>query len=216
MLGLMTAIATTFDDNLYLTLFFSKINSRFRPRHIVVGEFIGFTVLVSISLLGFLGGLMVSHAWIGLLGFLPIAIGVNHLLSRAGNDEEEKIQTGSTRPAPRKTRSQNTSLQTTLFDPQTYRVSAVTIANGGNNIAIYIPLFASCTLPRLGIILAVCYGAIALWCFLSYQLTSRPQLTIVMSRYVRKAFPFVLIWLGSSIVWENRSHELFYALALGW
>jgi cadmium resistance protein CadD (predicted permease) len=38
---------------------------------------------------------------------------------------------------------------------------------------------------------------------------------VIMSRYVRRAFPFVLIWLGSSIVLENGSYQLLYALAPG-
>ena len=92
-------------------------------------------------------------------------------------------------------------------------MSAVTLANGGNNIAIYIPLFASSTLPRLSIILAVCYAAIGLWLFVSYSLNRQPMTAVIMSRYVRRAFPFVLIWLGSSIVLENGSYQLFYALA---
>lgn len=210
--GVATAMATTFDDNIYLTLFFSKINHSFRPRHIVVGEFVGFTALVSISLLGFLGGMMISHTWIGLLGFLPVAIGVNHLLSRESKDDT--VQDIKTYPSAtdRHRRIKTKSLWQTLGDPQTYRVSAVTIANGGNNIAIYIPLFASSTLPRLSIILAVCYAALGLWCLLSYSLVRQPHLAFVMARYVRRAFPFVLIWLGASIVIENGSHQLLYAL----
>lgn len=54
--GAATAIATTFDDNIYLTMFFSKTNRAFRPRHIVVGEFLGFSGLVTISLWAFWPG----------------------------------------------------------------------------------------------------------------------------------------------------------------
>jgi hypothetical protein len=54
-----TGIATTFDDNIYLTGFFSEVNRTFRPVHVVVGELVGFTALVSVSLLGFLLGLII-------------------------------------------------------------------------------------------------------------------------------------------------------------
>lgn len=80
--GLATATATTFDDNIYLAMFFSRTNQRFRPLHIVVGEFVGFSVLVAISLSGFLLGRLTGSAWLGLLGLLPISIGVNTLLGR--------------------------------------------------------------------------------------------------------------------------------------
>lgn len=214
MLGVATATATTFDDNIYLTLFFSKTNRTFRPRHIVVGEFVGFTGLVGISLIGYFAGLMIPHIWIGLLGFLPIAIGVNALLSRQIIEEEDTVDVSVANPTnPHYHQVRRQSLWHTLRDPQTYRVSAVTLANGGNNIAIYIPLFASSTLPRLSIILAVCYAAIGLWLFVSYSLNRQPMTAVIMSRYVRRAFPFVLIWLGSSIVLENGSYQLLYALA---
>ncbi|BAQ62472.1 cadmium resistance transporter [Geminocystis sp. NIES-3708] len=204
------AFATTFDDNIYLTIFFGKINRTFRPRHIVIGEYLGFTLLVLISLVGFLGGLVISHLWIGLLGFLPISIGIANLLNRQ-EDEIQDVNTNFynyTRPTPKR------SLIATIRDPQTYKVSAVTVANGGNNIAIYIPLFASASLPSLGIILAVLYTIIGIWCFLSYNLTRQPHLAIIISRYLKRFFPFVLIWLGMSIIIDNQSYELFTSLPL--
>ena len=51
-----------------------------RPRHIVTGQYLGFTALLAISLLGFLGGLVVPRAWIGLLGLAPNRIGVKKFL----------------------------------------------------------------------------------------------------------------------------------------
>jgi cadmium resistance protein CadD (predicted permease) len=208
--GIAAAVATTFDDNIYLTLFFGKVNRSFRPRHVVIGEYLGFSALVGISLIGFLGGLAIPHVWIGLLGFLPVMIGISHLLNR---EQEETIQAVSanlnTKPV-RRARSQNQSFWATLRDPQTYRVSAVTIANGSNNIGIYIPLFASSTLPSLSVILCVCYLTVGLWCFLSYNLTRQPGIAFVMARYARKVFPFVLIWIGLSIVLENQSYQLLF------
>lgn len=215
-LGAATATATTFDDNIYLAMFFSKTNRTFRPRHIVVGEFIGFTGLVALSCIGFFAGLMIPHMWIGLLGFLPIAIGVNALLSRQTIEEDDTVDVSVANPTnPHYRQVRRQSLWHTLRDPQTYRVSAVTLANGGNNLAIYIPLFASSTLPRLSIIIAVCYMAIGLWCFLSYCLHRQPITATIMSRYVRRAFPFVLIWLGYSILVDSGSHELLFSLAPG-
>ncbi|ELR98857.1 cadmium resistance transporter [Gloeocapsa sp. PCC 73106] len=202
MTGIAAAIATTFDDNIYLTIFFSRINRHFRPQHIVVGEYVGFTLLVAVSLLGFFGGLVISPVWIGLLGFLPIIIGINQLLTREEENNVPKMLTQSKQRVERK------SLIKTLKDPQTYRVSAVTIANGGNNIGIYLPLFASSTLPRLSIILIICYLTVGLWCFLSYNLINRRAFTVFISRYARKVFPFVLIWIGLSIVMENQSYQL--------
>lgn len=42
--AMAVAMATTFDDNIYLTGFFSETNRHFRPIHVVVGELLGFSV----------------------------------------------------------------------------------------------------------------------------------------------------------------------------
>ncbi|MBD2495474.1 cadmium resistance transporter [Nostoc sp. FACHB-280] len=211
-IGISAAIATTFDDNLYLTAFFGKVNRHFRPKNIIIGEFLGFTVLVLASLPGFLGGLILPTAWIGLLGFLPIAIGINHLLTK--ETEAETVQTVSVDFSTSKTKHRKKSLWATLRDPQTYRVSAVTIANGGNNIGIYVPLFASSDLPSLGVILGICYFTVGLWCCLSYTLTRNPLMAPLLTRYGRKVFPLVLIYLGCSILIKSESYQLLPAIAM--
>jgi len=212
-IGISVAFATTFDDNLYLTAFFGKVNRSFRPKHIVLGEFLGFTALVFASLPGFFGGLIIPSTWIGLLGLLPIAIGISNLISR--EEEAETVQAVSINlPSPVKSVHQKKSLLATIRDPQTYRVSAVTIANGGNNIGIYVPLFATTNLPSLGVIVCVCYLTVGAWCLLSYNLTRNPLMTPVLTRYGRKIFPFVLIYLGLSILIKSETYRLLPSLAM--
>jgi cadmium resistance protein CadD (predicted permease) len=212
-IGVSVAFATTFDDNLYLTAFFGKVNHVFRPKHIIIGEFVGFTTLVMASLPGFFGGLVLPEAWVGLLGILPILIGISHLMNR--EEEENTVQAVSVNfGSSVKPKRQRKSLITTLKDPQTYRVSAVTIANGGNNIGIYVPLFASSNFPSLAVILCVCYLAIGVWCFVSYNLTRNPVMASVMTRYGKKVFPFVLIYLGLSIMIKSGTYQLFPNVAM--
>ncbi|MBW4628063.1 MAG: cadmium resistance transporter [Brasilonema octagenarum HA4186-MV1] len=212
-IGISTACATTFDDNIYLTAFFGKVNNTFRPKHIILGEFVGFTALIFASLPGFFGGLFLPEAWIGLLGILPIIIGISHLMSR--DNDADTIQDVSVNFGHSvKFRRQKKSFFGTLREPQTYRVSAVTIANGGNNIGIYVPLFATTNLPSLGVILCVCYLTVGVWCFLSYHMTRNPLMAPLMARYGRKVFPFVLIWLGFSIMMKSGTFQLVPSLAM--
>jgi hypothetical protein len=220
--GLATATATTFDDNIYLAMFFSRTNQRFRPLHIVVGEFVGFSALVAISLSGFLLGRLTDSAWLGLLGLLPISIGVNTLLARQPREEPLASE-----PLPARVRgtwdpgqarageavARPVTVLRALRDPRTFQVSAVTIANGGNNIAIYLPLFASCSLPRLVVILLICYAAIGVWCLNSWLLIRQPHTAVLMSRVVARIVPFVLIALGCSILVRNGTAQALLALA---
>ncbi|BDA74698.1 cadmium resistance transporter [Calothrix sp. PCC 7716] len=205
LVAVSAAFATTFDDNVYLTAFFGKVNRHFRPKHVVVGEFLGFTALVIASLPGFFGGLIIPEIWIGWLGILPIIIGISSLISR---DLEEVVQDVSLDMTPDEPRPPKKSLLSTLRDRQTYRVSAVTIANGGNNIGIYVPLFATSTIHSLGVIVAICYLTVGVWCFLSYRMTHNPLMAPLLARYGRKVFPLVLIWLGFSIIMKSESYRL--------
>ena len=207
--GAAVALATTFDDNIYLTSFFGRVSRTFRPRHVVVGEFPGLTILISVSLVGFFAGMIVSDMWVGLLGVLPIMIGIHQLMSKEEDDESndvieevEKVHTEVGRPRIKQ------SLWSTIRDPKTHRVTAVHVSNGGNNVAVYIPLFASSSLPSLGVILTMCYMTIGFWCFCSYNLTRFPGISVLIARYGRKIAPFVLIYLGLSILVKSQSYRL--------
>ncbi|MDZ8262242.1 cadmium resistance transporter [Nostoc sp. ChiQUE01b] len=209
-IGLATAVATTFDDNIYLTAFFSEVNRTFRPQHVVVGEIIGFTALVTVSFLGFLLGLAIPSTWTGLLGILPILIGLNNLFNLNKDDSDEDKSANLKRNSKFKGfDSRKRSLWDVIRDPQTYRVSAVTISNGGNNLGIYIPLFASSSIQNLAVIVPVCYFIVCCWLFMSYTLTHQPGIALVLSRYAGKIFPFVLMWLGFRILMDSESYRLF-------
>lgn len=209
-IGLATAVATTFDDNIYLTAFFSEVNRTFRPQHVVVGEILGFTVLVMISLVGFLMGLVIPSTWTGLLGILPILIGLKNLIDLNKDDSaEDKSANQKINSKFRGFDSRKRSLWDVIRDPQTYRVSSVTIANGSNNLGIYIPLFATSSIQSLSVIIPICYLIVGCWLCLSYTLTHLPGIALVLSRYASKFFPFVLMWLGFRILMDSESYRLF-------
>ena len=206
--GAAVALATTFDDNIYLTSFFGRVSRTFRPRHVVVGEFLGLTILISISLVGYFVGMVVSDMWVGLLGVLPIMIGIHQLMGKEDDEnsdvieEVEKVHIEVGRPRIKQ------SLWSTIRDPKTHRVTAVHVSNGGNNVAVYIPLFASSSLPSLAVILTMCYMTIGFWCFCSYNLTRFPGISVLIARYGRKIAPFVLIYLGFCIIIKFQSYRL--------
>lgn len=197
-------VATNIDDLLLLALFFSQVNVTFRKRHIVAGQYLGFTALLLASLPGFFGGLIVPRAWIGLLGLVPIAIGISQLFKR--EESASLVQAVADNPeAP------NTPLQSlfgSFVSPQTYGVAAVTFANGGDNIGIYVPLFASSDLARLGVILSVFFILVGIWCYLAYQLTRHRAVTQVLTRYGDALVPLVLIGLGVYILLESGTPTL--------
>lgn len=195
--GITAFVATNIDDIVILTVFFTQIHATFRTRHIVIGQYLGFFVLVLASLPGFLGGLIIPKFWIGLLGLLPILVGIRFLLQLNDRDDEVQSVTEMTN-----TPSSGSWIRGWLAPP-IYQVAAVTVANGGDNVGIYVPLFASCSPAELGIILCVFFILISVWCGIAYYLSRHPRLAPVLARYGKAIVPFVLIGLGILILVEN-------------
>jgi cadmium resistance transport/sequestration family protein len=194
--GSTAFIATNVDDIMILMLFFSQTNSSFRHQHIVVGQYLGFIALVVASLPGFFGGLIIRRAWIGLLGFVPIAIGISNLVNN--QEDEPEIQTVS-----------DTAVKNLLviIAPQTYKVAAVTFANGGDNIGIYVPLFASSNLAELTVICLTFLVLIGVWCYVACRLTRHKAIAQILTKYGERIIPFVLIGLGIFILLENKTYN---------
>jgi cadmium resistance transport/sequestration family protein len=200
--GSTAFIATNVDDILILILFFSQTNSSFRRQHIVVGQYLGFIALVIASLPGFFGGLIIPRAWIGLLGFVPIAIGISNLVNN--QEDEPEIQTVSDSSVAKNL--------LVVIAPQTYKVAAVTFANGGDNIGIYVPLFASSNLANLAVICLTFLVLIGVWCYVAYRLTRHKAIARVLTKYGERIVPFVLIGLGIYILLESETYQVIPSL----
>jgi cadmium resistance transport/sequestration family protein len=204
--GITAFVATNIDDIIVLLLFFAQVDAKFRRRHIVIGQYLGFTLLVIASLPGFFGGLVVPREWLGLLGLLPIVIGLKQLINR--EKDVAQVQTVNSDFERSSPSNPIEAFLTHILNPQTYKVAAVTVANGGDNISIYIPLFAGNNLIRLGVILAVFFLMVGVWCAIAYRLTRQPTLAQVLSRYGKAIVPFVLIGLGLLILYERGTFKL--------
>lgn len=195
--GFTAFTATNLDDVLILLLFFSQVNAVFQKRHIVTGQYLGFAALVVVSLPGFFGSLLLPRPWIGMLGIVPIAIGISRLINSDSDDEE----ISETLPQA------NQFWLGSVLSPQSYSVAAVTFANGGDNIGIYVPLFASSTGQSLTVILSVFFTLVGVWCYTAYCLMQLPAIAASLTRYGNQLVPFVLIGLGILILIDSHTLE---------
>ncbi len=204
--GIIAFIATNIDDIIILLIFFSQVDANFRRRHILIGQYLGFSAIIIASLPGFFGGLVIQREWIGLLGLLPIGIGIHHLVYK----EEDTITVQTVSSDFNQPTSTNPVLSfiLSILHPQTYKVAAVTIANGGDNISIYIPLFAGHDLASLGVILSIFFIMVGVWCAIAYFLSRQPTIANILSRYGNAVVPFVLIGLGLFIMYERGTFTL--------
>jgi cadmium resistance protein CadD (predicted permease) len=177
-----TFIATNIDDLLILSLYFS--NPHYRTKNIVLGQYVGIALLIAVSFLGLLVGRLLEDHWISLLGILPLGLGVIGI-KRLLQSHPESEETDS---ATAKTNSQMLS------------VALVTMANGGDNIGVYAPLFANVSATISFLYALIFLLLTAVWCALAWSITHRPIVRKVLSRYGHVILPVFLVFLGLFIM----------------
>lgn len=185
-LGVLVFASTNVDDIFVLIGFLS--DPQFRTRDVVLGQYLGIGVLTLVSLLASLISLVLPPAYIGLLGLFPIGIGLKKLwdLFRGRDEAGEELEG---RSVPSRSRM--------------LAVAAVTVANGGDNLGIYTPLFATRTGPEVALLVAVFAILTGVWCLLAHGLINHPALGAPIRRHGRRVLPFVLIGLGVLILYEG-------------
>jgi len=194
-LGIVLFATTNIDDILLLAVFFA--DRRLRARAIVSGQFAGIGVLTLASAAAALLTLTIPDGWIAVLGLAPLAIGLRGLYelsqsrSAGDSDAEERLRAAEAR-AQRGTHA------------QWMTVALVTVANGGDNLGVYIPVFSR-EPARVPLYAAVFAVMTAIWCAAGYWLVHHPLAGVRIRRYGHVALPFVLIALGIHILADARA-----------
>jgi cadmium resistance protein CadD (predicted permease) len=179
---------TNVDDLFVLLGFFS--DPGFRARQVVIGQYVGIMVLYGASVLASLLSLVVPPAYLGLLGLAPVFIGVSKLYSLwRGTDTD-----GDGRPDHGKDSART--------GRNILTVATATIANGGDNISVYTPLFATRSALEIAVMGLVFAAMTALWCLAGHWLVHHPALGAPLRRYGHRAVPFILIGLGLLILYQ--------------
>jgi cadmium resistance protein CadD (predicted permease) len=180
--AILAFTATNLDDVFVLTFFFAQ--RKLRIWRVVLGQYLGIGGLILVSLVGFFARLVIPYKWISLSGLVPIAIGVRKLIVyKRENAEDVPVRRAE-------------SFVT---------MAAITFANGGDNIAIYTPLFASSSGGTLAITLITFSVMIALWCLLGYAIGNHFAVSRLIDRYGHILVPFIFIALGFYILLGSKS-----------
>ena len=177
---------TDIDDLVVLTVLFLSARAAGKPRpwQIWAGQYVGITALVAISAAAALGLTVIPNEWVGLVGVVPIGLGVFGLVRaiRARGADE-------TPPA---------AVATGLVS-----VAAVTIANGADNISVYTPLFRTIGPTRTLVTVAVFAVGVAVWCLVGSWLGSHKAVVRLIERWGHWIVPIVFIAIGTVIVIES-------------
>jgi len=189
--ALVVFVTTDIDDLILLTAFFG--DTRLRRGAIVGGQFLGIGALMAVSAAAAAASLAIPPHWPALLGAVPLALGLWKLPSLwrgRGEPDDDEEREGAERAA-RNTHS------------QVLAVAAVTIANGGDNLGVYIPLFSANfhALPAYALVFAV---MTAVWCAVGHAFVKHPAGAALMARSGHAILPIVLILLGLWILSDAR------------
>lgn len=188
---------TAVDLLIILMLFFAKRKSRKDIINIYLGQFLGSVSLIFLSLLfAFVLNYIPSKEILGLLGLIPIFLGLKVLL--LGDSDGEAI-------AKDGLRKDNKNL--------IFLVAMITFAScGADNIGVFVPYFTTLNLANLIVTLLTFLVMIYLLVFSAQKLAQVPSVGETLEKYSRWFIAVVYLELGMYILIENNSFDMLWAV----
>lgn len=174
--AVMAFVGTNLDDILILTVLFAQCGSRREKKEIWLGQFVGIALLTAAGILGARAAQALPQRYICLLGCIPMAMGVKIWI---GRNEEEKTRGRMSR---------------------WWQVMLLTLANGGDNIGAYVPLFSRFAGAQQTGAAMIFGGMTLLWCMIGMRLGSMKRVHGYIEKYRHIAVPALLIGLGVMIL----------------
>jgi len=192
-------VSTNIDDLFILMALFLQTGNGVKPGNIVSGQYLGIVTLIVSSLAGVFLGLIIPTAYVGLLGLFPIYMGVQKLWQHYVQKRDDDETDGASK-------AKNAG---SMF-ARIFSVAAITIANGGDNIGIYVPFFSAKSLEELALTVSVFLVLTGVWLFVARYLTRHPALARTLQRVVPTVFPFLLIGLGVYIMYDSGTFAMLF------
>ena len=186
---------TAVDLLIILMLFFAKRKSRKDIINIYLGQFLGSGSLILLSLLfAFVLNYIPSKEILGLLGLIPIFLGLKVLL--LGDSDGEAI-------AKEGLRKDNKNL--------IFLVAMITFAScGADNIGVFVPYFTTLNLANLIVALLTFLVMIYLLVFSAQKLAQISSVGETLEKYSRWFIAVVYLGLGIYILIENNSFDILW------
>jgi cadmium resistance protein CadD (predicted permease) len=199
LIGQATALfaVTNIDDILLLAVLFGQATGRTRPLQIVIGWYAGYVVVLAAAVVGALGARLLPESVIPFLGLLPLVLGLRAAWTawRERCNRDDGTLSGE-------------AARYSASVPGVGTSAAVSLANGGDNIGVYVPVFAASRPGAQLIYVAVFLVLVAVWCAAGRLVASRPLIARAMARWGHVVLPVVLIALGLAILIEGRAFGL--------
>lgn len=179
---------TNVDDIVILALFFGRAaGRRGAEARVVAGQYLGFAAILAASVVGALGVGLLPAAVVPYFGLLPLLLGIRAGWQAWREDEDDPPAVGG---------------------PTVFAVAAVTFANGGDNIGVYVPVFATAGTGGLAVFAVVFLALVAVSCVAGRYLATRPVIARALARWGHVVLPVVLVGIGVLILVEGGAFGL--------
>ena len=188
---------TAVDLLIILMLFFAKRKSRKDIINIYLGQFLGSVSLILLSLLfAFVLNYIPSKEILGLLGLIPIFLGLKVLL--LGDSDGEAIAKDGLRKDDKNL---------------IFLVAMITFAScGADNIGVFVPYFITLNLANLIVALLTFLVMIYLLVFSAQKLAQVPSVGETLEKYSRWFIAVVYLGLGIYILIENNVFDMLWTV----
>lgn len=186
-------MVTNIDDIIVLSLFFARgAGRRGTTAKITAGQYLGFGAILAAAVAVALGAqAFLPASAIPYFGLIPLLLGLRaawQVWRRRGDDDDDELD-----------ESKSVSVLT---------VAAVTFANGGDNIGVYVPVFLAVG-SRAVVAYCVMFLALVIVLVLAARfIATRKPIAEVLERWEHILFPLVLIVLGVVILVEGGAFGL--------
>ncbi|RGP80761.1 hypothetical protein FLONG3_1101 [Fusarium longipes] len=190
-----TFAITNVDDIFVLITFFTEASTSrsLTPLKITIGQYVGFTVIIAVSMIGFGASLLIPAEPIGFLGLLPILLGIWWLLGtifKSDQDDEDEAA----------------ELSATAGFKSIFKVASMTVMNGADNMSTYIPLLSQAKGTEVAIYVVVYYILLGMWCLAAYLIMKQRHILHIAQKYAAVVVPFFYMGLGIFIVVDSECY----------
>lgn len=183
-------IGTNLDNLLLLATMYSRY---FRhPWTVTAGYFVGMNLIAAITIaVGELGDL-IPVAYLGLLGVIPMMMGVLALWKLLRSSQAEEAEG---------TYAGNSALA--IF----FALIIIQLSNGTDTIITFSALYADSSNPSDYIVAPTFFAMVGIFAILAYYSVKHPRLSHYLVRYGQYVTPFILFFVGLYI-FSNTASDL--------
>lgn len=194
--GVTAYISTSIDYLVILMLIFCRASSKNERLTVYLGDLLGTSVLVIISLiLAFVLHFIPATWLLGILGLIPIIMGMKLIVNGEENTDTVVNQKLNARRG------------------FLLNVAMITIATcGADNIGIYVPFFVTLSVSGILIVLLTFTVMLTIFCYLGYLLAKVPVIAKSLEKYGRWITAAVYILLGLYIMFESGTFNKLFSI----